>query len=44
MIAKENVAEGIGLIGELDEERRQERAEILLPGVLEVEKEIGYVG
>ena len=31
-------------MAELDEERRQERADILLPSVLEVEKEIGYVG
>ena len=43
MTVEENVAKGVGLMTELNEERRQECADILLSSILEIKKEIGYV-
>ena len=43
VIHGENVTARIGLMTELDDERRKQRAEILFSCVLEVEEEIGKV-
>ena len=43
MIVKENATEEIRLMAELEDERGQEGADILLSGVLEIKKEVSNV-